>query len=463
MTQAKVLGTGQKPVGLLPGHEVGAAAVTSLDAVFHCRGGGAEEPGRVAVRGGSASTVALDEAEGDSDVTQEPALSETNQCLQTAVHSGLEPISPVPVVKEARTPGLTPSSGCTIGLQSPALEGPAAGTLQRRRLLMAFSHPAVCNDEKEIAQPKAAHPTKVIDQTHQAPRVRLRAELPRSPQACGEAYHPLTASARHAAASQMGHAENAQRMRLCAELPVGQPVYSNASATAAAATVAAAAATAAAATYSLTPPHMMQCWPQGQAQVHVQEAQIHRVPQQTPQLQSRQIWMTSPMAVQACASRSSPGPVQVPVEAGPVRQASGGIGASVGVAPPASSRAPTFHTVTRGASFAIHSGAAQPALVASLPQRLCKGVSAGVAAAAPRVQSFAVHSEHVSWPAATVVGQAHYAGQIPSRLPPRVHSFAPCTPSLPAPVHSFSVQIAPVSEAQRLEAMRRAIAESGIR
>jgi len=354
---------------------------------------------------------------------------------------------------------------------------------------MAFSHPAVCNDEREDSQSKAravlsstgpgveevqllgsasppphglgqkaVHPTIAIDQMHQAPRVRLRAELPRPPQVCGEAGHPLTSSARHAVAFQMGHAENVQRMRLCAELPSGQPVHSNPPAAAAAAEAAAAAA------HPLTPPHVMQSWPQGQARVvHVQEAQIHRAPQQTPQLQSRHIWMTSPKAVSPYVSHSTPGQVQVPVEAGPLLQVSGGIGASVGVAPPTSSRTPSFHAVPRGTSFAIHSGAAQPALVAALPPRLCKGVSAGVAAAAPRVQSFAVHNPHVSQPTTTMMGQAHYAGQIPSRLPLRVHSFAPCTPSPPAHVHSFSVHIASVSEAQRLEAMRRAIAESGVR
>mmetsp|Transcript_69777 Transcript_69777/g.134621 ORF Transcript_69777/g.134621 Transcript_69777/m.134621 type:complete len:332 (+) Transcript_69777:81-1076(+) len=273
MTQAKVsLSFGQKSVGL-PQHEVGVEAVTTgQEEVSHCRSGGAEESVRLAVRGGSASTVALDEAEGDSDVTHEPDLSETNPCLRTVVHSGLEPISPVPVVKEARSPGLTPSSECTIGLQSPAvLEGPAAGTLQRRRLLMAFSHPAVCIDGAEDSQPKvrtlssstgagveevqrwglasspphdlrqqAAQPTIAIDQMHQAPRARLRAELPRTPQACGEATHPLTASARHGAVFQMGQADNVQRMRLCAELPGGQPVHTNAGA-ATAATVAAVA------------------------------------------------------------------------------------------------------------------------------------------------------------------------------------------------------------------------------
>lgn len=354
---------------------------------------------------------------------------------------------------------------------------------------MAFSHPAVCNDERGDSQSRAsavlpstgagveevqrlgfasspprdlgpraaAHPTIAIDQMHQAPRVRLRAELPRTPQACGEAAHPLTASARNAAVFQMGHAEHVQQMRLCAELPCGQPMRTNA----------AAVATAAAA-HPLTPPHVIQSWPQGPTRVvQVQEAQIHReihrAPQQTPQLQSRHIWMTSPKAVSPYVSHSTPGQVQVPVEAGPLLQVSGGIGASVGVAPPTSSRTPSFHAVPRGTSFAIHSGAAQPALVAALPPRLCKGVSAGVAAAAPRVQSFAVHNPHVSQPTTTMMGQAHYAGQIPSRLPLRVHSFAPCTPSPPAHVHSFSVHIASVSEAQRLEAMRRAIAESGVR
>merc|ERR1712008_397574 len=177
----------------------------------------------------------------------------------------------------------------------------------------------------------------------------------------------------------------------------------------------------------------------------------------------RQIWMTSPKTVQAYVSHSTSGQVQVPVEAGPLRQVSGGIGASVGVAPPTTSRAPSLHAVPRGASFSIHSGAVQPALVAALPQRLCKGVSVGVAAATPRVQSFAVHNQHVSQPTTTAMGHMHYNGHIPSRLPPRMHSFAPCAPSPPPHVHSFSVHIAPVSEAQRLEAMRRAIAESGVR
>jgi len=97
--------------------------------------------------------------------------------------------------------------------------------------------------------------------------------------------------------------------------------------------------------------------------------------------------------------------------------------------------APPAQALCRGASFAV---APSPGLVAPLP---------------PRIQSFAVRAHPV--------GSALCPA--PAPMPPRMGSFAVGAPCVR--VQSFSVQAgpAPANDAQRLEAMRRAMAETGIR
>lgn len=550
---------------------------------------------RRAVHGGSASTVALDEAqEGDSDVTQEPELSATSLWPHKATHSGLDPISPVPVVMEVRSPGFTPPSACeTPGSMSPgaAQESTGVGAFQRRRLLMAFSHPAVCNIEhwpehsscdqqepqfsgalpslsacgpcaqptgqtfaqlprvlasQEVAVHEAGQGHLVRDvllgnrlqavqrlqsaqsthaphfaqsvniniplhcqsgmcaaQGHQeechgqpAPIMAVQGQVmpPHSPIAQGNVVPVNTAQVqvhnlqvaghrqevrhlsqtRNPQAQQPAHqslqsnqAQHPNRTRLRAELPQPPTIQSNLLQS------------------PTVPVHAVHSRLQGGTgqvllghEAHVQKVQVQ----------------VQPMQGHGWTASFAPGPsqvaqarVQIHVESMPVRHAPVATGSNVSVPLSTPSRA-TSPMLPRGTSFSVQGRPAQPALIA-LPQGMPRGHSFAVSSSAPspvscrraslggppqlaqpasaasmppRIQSFAIHSQPASQAA---VGHAAAASQM--WMPQRVQSFATCGPGLvpgsAVRMHSFGLQVGPTSNAQRLEAMQRALTETGVR